>query len=83
MGFALVPGEGENEVFEGFRWRTNSELNVNFFWLLFYVTENAARQNRVATPATERVWFDDIVLGPSTSAQSAFDARGLDRALMV
>jgi predicted amidohydrolase len=61
MGFSLVDKEGE--PFEGFRWRTNDQLKVNFFWLLHYVTENAARQNHVENPArTNRVWFDDIVI---------------------
>jgi predicted amidohydrolase len=62
MGFTLA-GEG-GEPFEGFRWRTNEELKVNFFWLLYYVTENAARQNRVPVPdRSQSVWFDDIVVG--------------------
>jgi predicted amidohydrolase len=60
MGFSLLDKGGE--PFEGFRWRTNMDLKINFFWLLDYVTENAARQNHVATPATQKVWFDDIVV---------------------
>jgi hypothetical protein len=61
MGFPLVDEGGE--PFEGFRWRTTSELQINFFWLMHYVTENAARQNRVAQPGTtNRVWFDDLVI---------------------
>jgi predicted amidohydrolase len=61
MGFSLVEDGGE--PFEGFRWRTTPDLKINFFWLLHYVTENAARQNRVANPkAIHRVWFDDIVV---------------------
>jgi hypothetical protein len=56
-------GSSAGEPFEGFRWRTNLDLKVNFFWLLFYVTENAARQNNVASPnPVNRVWFDDIVV---------------------
>ena len=36
---------------------------MNFFWLLYYVTENAARQNHVTNaPRTNRVWFDNIVV---------------------
>ena len=51
------------QPFDGFRWRTDEQLKVNFFWLLFYVTENAARQNKVENPApTNRVWFDDVVV---------------------
>jgi hypothetical protein len=61
MGFQPLPQGGQ--PFEGFRWRTDERLKVNFFWLLFYVTENAARQNNVDGPApTNRVWFDDIVV---------------------
>ncbi len=51
------------EPFEGFRWRTSDELKLNFFWLLHYVTDYAARANKVADPdPTNRVWFDDIVV---------------------
>jgi hypothetical protein len=61
MGFSLVGRDGE--PFEGFRWRTNEDLKINFFWLLHYVTEGAIRRNRVANPpSTNRVWFDDIVI---------------------
>jgi hypothetical protein len=61
MGFHLVEEGGE--PFEGFRWRSSKDLQVNFFWLLHYVTENAARQNRVKDPKpTNAVWFDDIVI---------------------
>lgn len=69
MGFRT----GElGQPFEGFRWRNSTDLKLNFFWLLHYVTENAARQNNVANPpAVNRVWFDDIVvateyIGPKT-----------------
>jgi hypothetical protein len=61
MGFSLLESGGE--PFEGFRWRISHDLKVNFFWLLHYVTENAARQNRVANPnPLNRVWFDNIVV---------------------
>ena len=61
MGFSLLQRNGE--PFEGFRWRTSSSLKINFFWLLHYVTENAARQNNVTDPPRiSRVWFDDIVV---------------------
>ncbi len=60
MGFSLLEQGGV--PFEGFRWRNSRELKINFFWLLHYVTENAARQNRVQKPNTvNRVWFDNIV----------------------
>jgi hypothetical protein len=62
LGFSV--DERSGTAFEGFRWRTDPRLNVNFFWLLHYVTENAARQNRVAEPnKTSKVWFDNIVIG--------------------
>lgn len=60
--------------FEGFRWRNSDDLKVNFFWLLDYVTENVARQNRVTDPPrVNRVRFDHIVvaedyIGPVTSS---------------
>jgi hypothetical protein len=60
MGFQPLASGGT--PFEGFRWRTHPELKVNFFWLLFYVTENAAKQNNVEPKSLNRVWFDDIVV---------------------
>jgi hypothetical protein len=60
MGFQPLASGGT--PFEGFRWRKHPELKVNFFWLLFYVTENAARQNNVEPKPVNQVWFDDIVV---------------------
>lgn len=61
LGFSLMDQGGE--PFEGFRWRTSRDLQINFFWLLHYVTENAPRQNHVAASnRINRVWFDDIVV---------------------
>jgi hypothetical protein len=61
MGFRVRKTGGA--PFEGFRWRRSDELKINFFWLLFYVTENAGRQNHVEKPnPVSRVWFDDIVV---------------------
>jgi hypothetical protein len=60
MGFSL--SEEGGEPFEGFRWRTSEELNINFFWLLHYVTEQAARQNQAAPGPVNRVLFDHIVI---------------------
>ena len=48
-----VPSEGI--PFEGFRWRTTGQLNLNFFWLLVYITTSPA--NKVTD-----VRFDDIVI---------------------
>jgi len=64
MGFNLVDQGGE--PFEGFRWRTSTDLKINFLLLMLYVTENAARQNHVANPdPINRVWFDDVVVATS------------------
>ena len=47
----------------GFRWRTDPKLKVNGLWMLYYITSNAARQNRVKEPReTNTVWFDEIVV---------------------
>jgi hypothetical protein len=64
MGFKVPLAGGE--PFEGFRWRSNDQLKLNFFWLLDYVTEQAARSNGAAAQApVHRVWFDDIVVATS------------------
>lgn len=57
IGFSLVAEGGE--LFEGFRWRTSNDLKINFFWLLYNITEAAMRQNKVNF---SRVWFDNIVV---------------------
>lgn len=50
----------------GFRWRTTDELKVNGLWMLYYITDNAARQNDVKDPRkVNRVWFDDIAVAES------------------
>jgi len=43
------------EPFEGFRWRNNEALKLNFLWVLVYITK---------TPQglESKVWFDDLVL---------------------
>jgi hypothetical protein len=49
--------------FKGIRWRTTPELKINTFWLLYYITDQAAKQNNdTATDRQNEVWFDDIVL---------------------
>ena len=56
-------GYGKNKKFPGLNWRTSNKIKVNFFWLLHYVTPNAARQNkRKNPPQYNRVRFDNIVL---------------------
>lgn len=50
--FTTAPG---GDPFEGFRFRTNEKLNVNFLWLYTYITKG--------TPGhANRVWFDDVVV---------------------
>jgi hypothetical protein len=49
--------------FKGFRWRSSDKLKVNTFWLLYYITEQSAKQNNDTDPdRMYEVWFDDIVL---------------------
>lgn len=51
--------------FEGFQWRSDENLRLNFFWLMFYMTKGDQGQ-------IDTVWFDDVVVstkynGPLTS----------------
>jgi hypothetical protein len=41
--------------FEGFRWRKDARLNLNYLWLLLYITE--AEQGQVS-----RVWLDHVAV---------------------
>jgi predicted amidohydrolase len=43
------------EPFDGFRWRTADELDVNFLWTYVYIT--TAPNGHVS-----KVWFDDIIV---------------------
>jgi predicted amidohydrolase len=43
------------EPFEGFRWRTAKELNLNFVWAYLYITKAPAGH-------VSKVWFDQIVV---------------------
>ncbi len=47
-----VPTDGV--PFEGFRWRTSDNLNINFIWMLLYITQ--APEGHVS-----RVWLDNLV----------------------
>jgi hypothetical protein len=63
---------------KAFRWRTHPDLKVNFFWLLFYVTEHAGQQNKATPNPVNRVWFDDIVvakqyIGPICGVEEKID----------
>lgn len=42
------------EPFEGYRWRTVPELNVNFVWLYIYTQKPAGHRIKV--------WYDDVVV---------------------
>lgn len=53
--------------FEGFRWRRTENLNLNYLWLLCYIT-------KAPTGHVSRVWFDDLVvareyIGPITASR--------------
>ena len=41
--------------FEGFRWRNDEALNLNFLWLQLYITDSP--EGRIS-----KVWFDDVVV---------------------
>lgn len=41
--------------FEGFQWRNDAKLNLNFFLLLYYMTDGV-------TEKSDTIWFDDIVV---------------------
>jgi hypothetical protein len=45
----------EGIPFRGFQWRSDEKLNLNFLWVLLYITDAPA--GRVS-----KVWFDDIVV---------------------
>jgi predicted amidohydrolase len=48
-----VPAGGK--PFEGFRWRKDKRLKLNFLWLLVYIT--GAPKDHVS-----KIWFDDVVV---------------------
>ncbi len=48
-----VPAGGE--PFEGFSWRTEEKLNLNFLWMLCFLP-NSPRDHE------SRIWFDNIVV---------------------
>jgi hypothetical protein len=50
--FNTKPG---GDPFEGFRWRTAKELDLNFVWAYVYITD--APEGHVS-----KVWFDDLVV---------------------
>ncbi len=50
--FTTAPG---GDPFEGFRFRTNENLKINYLWLYTYITKGSAGH-------INRVWFDDVVV---------------------
>jgi hypothetical protein len=44
----------DSSAFEGFQWRNDDKLKLNFFWLLYYMTGE--------TDHTDKVYFDDVVV---------------------
>jgi predicted amidohydrolase len=61
-----VPAGGS--PFDGFRWRSDERLKLNFLWVLFYITRSP--QGKIS-----KVWFDDIVvakeyIGPLAAKQA-------------
>lgn len=63
QGPTVTLDENADDTFPGFRWRSDEDLKLNFFWLLHYVTDQPARHNNVADPnPRHRVWFDHIVI---------------------
>jgi hypothetical protein len=60
-GFRLHTKDGV--PFEGFSWRTDNKLQLNFFWLLHYVTPAALRRNGLREfDAKNVVRFDQVVV---------------------
>jgi hypothetical protein len=54
----------DSSAFEGFQWRSDERLKLNFFWLLYYMTGESDHM--------DRVYFDDVVvsteyIGPVTT----------------
>ncbi|MCX7736155.1 MAG: T9SS type A sorting domain-containing protein [Candidatus Kapabacteria bacterium] len=45
----------DNSAFEGFQWRADDNMKINYFWFLYYIKN--------ASPGkTDTMWVDDIVL---------------------
>lgn len=56
-------------AFEGFRWRSVKELNLNYLWLLVYMTTDKSPGHH------NKVWIDDVVvakkyIGPITTKKT-------------
>ncbi len=60
----FVQSDPAGDPFEGFRWRMDEDLNINFIWLLVYITQ--AEEGHI-----NEVWYDQVVvatdyIGPIT-----------------
>jgi hypothetical protein len=54
---SFIPGP-DGAPFEGFQWRSDPKLKLNFLWILLYISK--------APPGhVSRIWFDDIVVAKS------------------
>lgn len=70
--------------FEGFNWRSVPEMKCGVLTIALYVTENAARQNKVPLEEfnkVNRVYYDDIVvateyIGPLQPVPARTDSSG-------
>lgn len=63
MGFDLLgDAAGGGEAFEGFDFRTDERLKLNFFWLLYYVTDRAVQRHHEPAGRRHVVWFDNVVV---------------------
>ena len=66
----------DSSAFEGFQWRNDENLKLNFFWLLYYMTGETDHMNKV--------YFDDVVvsteyIGPIVTGIDDLDLEsGLD-----
>ena len=63
-GPASLPFPRDGLPFEGFRWRSDERLKINFLWVLLYITK--APQDHVS-----KIWLDNIIvardyIGPAT-----------------
>jgi hypothetical protein len=50
----------DSSGFEGFQWRSDPDLRINFFWLLYYMTQGPEGQR-------DTVWFDDVRISTTYS----------------
>jgi hypothetical protein len=69
--FRTIPGDPQSKPFEGFRWRTSMQVNINKFKLENYVSDTAFENGdkyRAEHPEflmndkENTCWFDDVVV---------------------